>query len=193
MTARSSQSNLSKAQPAWLVRGQESVTRHVDVYEVAEHGRVVRRSQYAPVFFAIPGIDGADDWWELRHGPRVSMLLELRRMFGGHRRSSSSSRPSQSFDRVRHRFCRGLVCRRLPELVAAGRLVPVVHAHLDVEGRQEQVVDVGGGSVVRAEQQDDRVVWPWPAREHPIAAAQMLGADVIKWSTGEAVASRRAT
>lgn len=44
-----------------------------------------------------------------------------------------------------------------------------------------------------AEQQDGRMVRLWPGREHPIIAAQVLGADVLQVSTGEAVASRRAT
>lgn len=114
-------------------------------------------------------------------------------MMEGQRRSRSSSRPSESFYRVSHRFRRGLVCRRLPDLVAAGRLGSVLSAHCDLERNQEHVVDIGNGAVVGAEQQDGRMVRLWPGREHPIIAAQVLGADVLQVSTGEAVASRRAT
>lgn len=77
---------------------------------------------------------------------------------------------------------------RLPGIVTARRLRPLVGWDAKVERVDERCVDIVGGLVVATDGDDNGVVLRGPHRKHPVAAVEVPAADVIQRRTREAVA-----
>jgi hypothetical protein len=77
---------------------------------------------------------------------------------------------------------------RLPGVVTARRLRPLVGWAAKVERVDERCVDIVGGLVVATDGDDNGVVLRGPHRKHPVTAVEVPAADVIQRRTREAVA-----
>ena len=82
--------------------------------------------------------------------------------------------------------------RRPPRLVTARGLRPFNDRFIDVEGVEDEVVDVRAGAVVGRNHDDDGMAVPRPDRQQAVVGVEVTAAEVLEPGPGEPVARRRA-